>query len=220
MSQRPLIIFALAAVLVAGAVYFFLQSEPKPEAPPSSLTSVATPPPMETPPPTPATPPPVAVATPPVAPILPAPRTPPPVPEWDAKIDQILTSNAGETETAQMLINLMPTLPPDGQAEAAQHISNLITDKDYNRVLPLLRNPNLPEEVQDVLVTDLMNRDNTVKLPALLDVAKIPNHPYHEEALTDLQIFLETDNGTDWGKWNASVQEFLKKEAAENAETK
>ena len=61
---------------------------------------------------------------------------------------------------AQMLINLLPTFPPEAPvAEAAQHISNLILDKDYNRVLPLLKNPNLSEEVQDVLVTDLMNRE-------------------------------------------------------------
>jgi len=128
--------------------------------------------------------------------------------------------NAENSVTAQMLINMLPTLPAEGQAEAAQHISNLIEDKDYNRVLPLLRNASLPEEVQDVLVTDLMNRDETVKLPALLDVAKIPTHPYHEEALTDLQIFLDVDNGQDWGKWDSAVKQYLKKQAAANAPEK
>ena len=106
--------------------------------------------------------------------------------EWEARIDQVLDLQAPETETAKMLINLMPTLPPDGQAEAAQHVTNLILDKDYGLVMPMLRNPAYGEAVQDVLITDLMNREDNVKLPALLEVARIPNHPYHEEAMTDL----------------------------------
>src|SRR6266550_3470123 len=106
MSQRPLIIFSLAAVLLAGAAFWFLQTQPKPELPvlPTPTVQVpaaSTPPPMETPPPTP-----VAVGKPPAATPMPEPKA---VPEWDAKIDQIITSNAGETETAQMLINLMPS---------------------------------------------------------------------------------------------------------------
>jgi hypothetical protein len=139
--------------------------------------------------------------------------------EWERKIDEVLSvQNANETETAQMLINLVPTLPPEGQAEATQHIANLILDKDYGRVMPMLRNASLPEEVHDVLVTDLMNREDKVKLPALLEVARIPNHPYHEEAMTDLQIFLDQDNGNNWSKWDSAVQEYLRKQAAEEAE--
>ena len=52
--------------------------------------------------------------------------TPPPLADWEIKIDQVLRANANETETAQMLINLLPTLPVEGQTEAAQHIANLI----------------------------------------------------------------------------------------------
>lgn len=146
-----------------------------------------------------------------------APPPPRALTDWERKIDEVLTSGNGETETAQMLINLLPTMPPEGQAEAAQHITNLILDKDYGRVMPMLRNPSLAQEVHDVLVTDLMNREDPVKLPALLEVAKIPNHPYHDEAMTDLQIFLDQDNGSNWSKWDSAVREYLRKQAAEEA---
>ena len=66
-------------------------------------------------------------------------------------------------------------------------------------------------------MNDLMNRDDAVKLPALLDLAKMPNHPHHEEALNDLQIFLDQDNGENWAKWDTSVKAYLKKQAAEEA---
>ena len=94
----------------------------------------------------------------------------------------------------------------------------MILDDQYSRVLPLVKNPNLPEDVLDVFVTDLMNRDDAVKLPALLDIAKIPNHPHHEEALTDLEIFLDADiPPNDWGRWDSAVKEYLRKQAAEEA---
>ncbi len=220
MNSRPLLIFAaVVALIIVGAIWF-LQSKPSGPSgePVTPIPSPAATPQISAPH---TTPPPNLVAkngTPTPATPAPKPAVPEPIPPWEEKIDNILKSNASETDTAQMLINLLPTMPPDGQAEAAQHISNLILDKDYNRVLPLLRNPNLPEEVQDVLVTDLMNRDDTVKLPALLDVAKIPNHPYHDEALTDLQIFLDADEGQDWSKWDKDVKAYLKKQADENAE--
>lgn len=158
----------------------------------------------------------------------PEPRTmqpPPPAPtisDDDRKIDEVLRANtdnsdAGNLSTAMMLINLLPALKPEGQAEAAQHISNLLPDKEYGRVASIVKNPSAPQEVIDVFFTDLMNRDDTVKLPVLLDIAKIPNHPSQEEALTDLQIFLDGDFGTDWGKWDASLKAYLKKVQDESA---
>lgn len=153
------------------------------------------------------------------APTMPKPgATPRPLAEWELRIDDVLRSSADEAQTAKILINMLPTLPAEGQEEAAQHISNLVLDEQYKDVLPLVKNPNLPEEVLDVFVTDLMNRDDTVKLPALLEIAKISNHPHHEEALTDLEIFLDEDFGNDFGRWETAMKAYLKKQADEEAE--
>src|SRR4030095_8384249 len=57
--------------------------------------------------------------------------TPRPLQDWELKIDEVLRSSADETQTAQILINMLPTLPPEGQEEAAQHISNLTLDENY-----------------------------------------------------------------------------------------
>jgi hypothetical protein len=217
MKTRPLIILAVVVVAIVGTAIWFLQSPP---TTPPSLPTVATKPVQATPVPMPVSP--VRTETTPTATAaVPKPEvtkpTPEPMAEWEMKIDQALRANVGETETAQILINMMPTLPPEGQAVAAQHIANLIQDKDFNRVMPLLRNTALPEEVHDILVTDLMNRDDAVKLPALLEVAKMPNHPHHEEAQTDLQIFLDEDYGTNWQQWDKAVKDYLKAQADEDA---
>jgi hypothetical protein len=223
MKTTPVIILALVVLLVVGGAMWFLTSSP-------DLVPLA-------PVPTPA---PVFTSKAPDGGIVSVPRGSAPMPqentdvlvsttgtnppeaerplqEWEQRIETVLRLNATENETAQLLINMLPTLPPEGQAEAAQHVSNLVLDQDYNRVVPLVRNPSLPVEVHDVLFTDLMNREDRVKLPTLVEVAKLQNHPYHEEALTDLQIFLDQDHGNNWGEWEKSVKEYLKKQAAEDA---
>ena len=217
MNTRYVAVLAVIVLAVVAGAFWFLQTPP-----PQPLPEIAPPAPLKTVAATPAhvsgsAPAMVRTTRPAVAQAAGKPATPPPLTDWEIKIEQVLTAKATETETAQMLINLLPTLPPEGQTEAAQHISNLIVDKDYNRILPLLRNASLPSEVQDVFVTDLMNREDPVKLPALLDVAKIPNHPYHEEALNDLQIFLDQDNGDNWSKWDTTLKAYLKKQAQEQA---
>ena len=58
--------------------------------------------------------------------------------------------------------------------------------------------------------TDLMNRDDPTKLNTFLDIAQIPNHPFHDEALSDLQIYVGEDYGSDWTKWNSAVKDYLK----------
>jgi hypothetical protein len=146
--------------------------------------------------------------------------TPRPLQEWEHRIDEVLRSNADETQSAQILINMLPTLPPDGQSDAAQHIANLLTDDQYARALPLVKNPNLPEEVLDVFVTDLMNREDKVKLPTLWEIARLPNHPHHEEALTDLEILIDEDFeeiNRDFNRLKVGIDNYLKKQEAEEA---
>ncbi len=217
MNNRPLIILASVVLAVCGGAIWYLQMQPVapvPDAPnteavPAAVTSTGPSVPAE-----PKAPGKVAAEAAAMNPVEPGKA----LADWEVKIDQVLRSNVPETETAQLLINMLPTLPAEGQAEAAQHISNLLLDKDYSRVLPLVKNAALPEEVLDVFVTDLMNRDDSVKLPTLLEIAKLPNHPHHEEALTDLQIFLDEDHGNDWNKWDGTMKAYLKKQAAENAD--
>lgn len=221
MNARSFAVFAIVILAVVGTALWFLQSAPPPAVPDAiRATPVEK---MVRGVPTPTA---QFVATtiaPDTTPQVAKPEiVPTEIPEWETKIDEIIRSNpdnseAGNRAAAQMLVNLLPTLPPDGQSEAAQHITNLIEDKDYNQVLQIVKNPQMPEEVLDVFVTDLMNRDDTVKLPTLLAIAKIPNHPHQEEAKTDLEIFLDEDYGADWGKWDAAMKAYLKKQADEAA---
>jgi hypothetical protein len=112
------------------------------------------------------------------------------------------------------LLSLLPNLPEDGQVEAAQHLSNLLSDEDFNLLGPTLTNAAVAEAVLDVLMTDVLNRPNNLKLPALLEVARIPGHPKASEARDILEIFVDDNFGEDWAAWQAAVGKWM----AENPE--
>jgi hypothetical protein len=145
------------------------------------------------------------------APIIPPPGAvePATIPDWEQRIDDVLTGPEDENLKAKRLLEIFPKLPEDGQVEAAQHLSNLLADEDYSSLVPALTNAVTPESVLDVLMTDLLNRPNALKLGTLLEVAKTPNHPKAEEARDVLEVYVDENFGTDWIAWDAAVQKWL-----------
>lgn len=222
MNYRSVAIFAAVVALLVGASIWFLYSDyaphhtEKPEPAPAATAKKATPEKL------PDSGPSIVKPAPAEDPKAMPPKPPITLTEDDRKIDEALRMFPGNTDqdhtnTAQALINLLPTLSSDGQVECAQHVSNLLTDQEYGRVMHIWRNPSFNPEVIEVFATDLMNREHKVMLPAMLDALKMPNHPYHEEAKTTLEVFLDGDFENDVPKWEKAMKDYLKKEADEEA---
>jgi hypothetical protein len=129
---------------------------------------------------------------------------------WEDKLDDILGSEGEESDKAKKLLAMFSRLPADGQVEVAQHLSNLLPDQDYAALGKLLTDSKLSEEVLDVLIVDVLNRPNSVKLPLLLEVARDAQHPKAAEAKDLLELYLEEDYGTDWNKWQAKLEQWIK----------
>jgi hypothetical protein len=130
--------------------------------------------------------------------------------DWEDKLEAILGSEAEEPAKARQLLALFPHLPDAGQVEVAQHLSNLVADEDYAPLGKLLTNPKESEAVLDVLMVDVLNRPNALKLPLLLEVAREQEHPKAAEAKDLLELYLEQDYGADWNKWQATLEQWLK----------
>lgn len=216
-STRTALLAGLAVLLVGGLLAFALLQKPATAPPPALSTAAPTAPaisPQDDTPPIPRPPVQPPAASPAAQQAAPgAGSEPEPVPAWEKQIENVLTANSDESQAAQALLNMLPTLPEEGQIEAANHIANLLPEEKYSQLKPVLLNPATPETVLSVFFTDLMNRDDSVKLRAFLDIAKVPNHPFHEEALSDLQIYVGEDYGSDWGRWSAAVEQYLKSSA-------
>lgn len=129
---------------------------------------------------------------------------------WEDKLDETLASEAATDAKARQMLEMFPRLPEAGQIEVAKHLSNLVSDQDYGQLSQLLANPRLPQEALDTLMADALNRPNSLKLPALLEVARTPQHPKAGDAKEVLGFFLEADYGDDWPKWQDQVQAWLK----------
>ena len=129
---------------------------------------------------------------------------------WEDKLDEILTSPGEDDAKLKQLYDMYPRLPTDGKVEVAQHLSNLVGDKDYAPLGKLLTDASQDEDVLDVLLADALNRPNSVKLPLLLDIAQQDQHPKASESKDLLELFLEEDYGKDWSKWHSKLDEWLK----------
>lgn len=174
-------------------------SAPEPEAkslPPIEIEPPAQRPPSNKPAPKPTAGPVAVVQNPP-----PAPDNGGPIADWEQRIDDLLTSQEDETLKAKKMLAMFSRMPEDGQVEAAQHISNLLPDEQYADLAKLLLDPKLPEEVLEVLMTDLLNRPNGLKLDNLFEIARMQNHPKGEEARDVLEVFLDD---VDWDAVKAS----------------
>lgn len=131
--------------------------------------------------------------------------------EWEDKIDNIIGSDNSDSNKVNQLFALFPTLPPDGQEEVVQHLSNLVDDENYAQLGELLKNDKLPEGVLDELLADALNRPNNLKLPLLLDVASDPNNAKSSEAKDLLELYLGEDYGNDWNTWGTQMTNWLQK---------
>jgi hypothetical protein len=130
--------------------------------------------------------------------------------DWEDKVDQILSADSKAPDKAKQMLEVFSRLPEAGQAEVVKHLSNLLPDQDYAPIGQLLLDPQLPGEVLDGLMADVLNRPNRLKLPALLEVARSVQHPKAGDAKEVLGFFLEEDYGDDWAQWQAKLEEWLK----------
>jgi hypothetical protein len=128
---------------------------------------------------------------------------------WDAKIDEILASDATESEIGGKLLELYPSVPPEGQADLALEIAARTSNQDYGKLSNLMTNSITPEDVVEVLLTDLLDRPDTIRLPLLLDMARSKTNSKSEDAHDLLEALLGEDYGTDWNQWSKKISEWL-----------
>jgi hypothetical protein len=224
MQKLPKVLAGIAviiAVIIAGlALGWFASKNVTPPQKPDNRTS-----PPETAASNPAPPPPVALNTgitttvvrnhgmqpmPPATNIEASAPASNLITNWEDRIDDILADDTDDTNKVKVLFGMFPRLPPDGQEEVAQHLSNLVEDDNYTPLGQMLKDAKLPEPVLDVLLSDVLNRPNSIKLPLLLDVASNPDHAKAGEAKDLLELYLDEDYGTDWEKWRDKTKSWLK----------
>lgn len=116
---------------------------------------------------------------------------------WEDTVDEIVGSDDPDTNKVKQLFALFPTLPADGQEEVVQHLSNLVEDDNYAPLGQLLKDDSMSQGVLDELMSDVLNRPNTLKLPMLLAVGEDANNPESGEAKDLLELYVGQDLSAD-----------------------
>jgi hypothetical protein len=141
----------------------------------------------------------------------PDPSSPPPDEsmEWEKQLDDVLLSDTDPNTKADRILAMIPTAPSNAQVELSQHLVNMVQDDHYGGTAQLLTNATTPVAVSTVLMNDLLNRNNTLKLPTLLAVAQDNDHPLKDQARDMLELLIQEDDGTNWDQWAASIDTWL-----------
>jgi hypothetical protein len=129
--------------------------------------------------------------------------------DWEEKLDAILLGDDDENGKADAILALIPRAPAEHQQELAQHLVNMVQDDHYDGTAEMLTNAVTPADVSDVLMNDLLNRNNTLKLPMLLAIARNPDHPLKDQAVDLLGLLTQEDNGTNWDQWSTTIDTWL-----------
>lgn len=129
--------------------------------------------------------------------------------DWEEKLEEVLRADVDPATLSRLLLDLLPHIPESGQVGAVRYLANVLDDADYEPLAKMFANPATPEEVLEVLMTDLLNRPNGLKLPLLLTVARQSNHPIAGVAKELLELHLGEDFGADWARWETALQDWL-----------
>ena len=210
--MRQILIVLVIALLVGGLVGWWLTR--RPDSPPLPVQNV-----VETPAEQPTNEseaaPPITIE--PVAPVETA-AVPTGLGEvtaanWEEHLDQILGSDKiDEDAKAEKLADMIPKLPEPAQKELAEHLVNLVADENYAKTAAILKSEKTPASVSQVLLDDLFNRDDELRLPLILDMAQNEQHPLKGEAKEMLEMSVQEDFGTNWVEWKGAVDKVLKGE--------
>jgi hypothetical protein len=84
-----------------------------------------------------------------------------------------------------------------------------VADRDYAPLGNILTNTATGETIAEILLTDLLDRPDAVKLPLLLDLARNGDHLKAEDARDLLEVLLRVNLGSDWDAWAKKISEWL-----------
>ena len=95
----------------------------------------------------------------------------------------IYNDAASPSDTVRGLAQLLPTLTPEDQGEAARYMVAAAADADYGEVTAVLLGDQLGTEASQVLIDDVAQRPPSVSNPVWAELAQRPQHPFHSMAL-------------------------------------
>ncbi|MCW5554686.1 MAG: hypothetical protein KIS67_21315 [Verrucomicrobiae bacterium] len=132
--------------------------------------------------------------------------------EWELRLAELLRSDVQPSERGRQLLEMLPQLPPAGRLQALRRAAEMLPDDGYAPLNKMLSDPETPADELDALMRDLLHRPDSLKLPALLTVARTGEHPYRGDARDILAVVLGEDFEEDWSTWEKVIAAWVEQE--------
>jgi hypothetical protein len=116
---------------------------------------------------------------------------------WQNEFVAILGSEATDLVKAQQLLDLFPLVPPQTQTDAAMLACDLVPDDRYELLGQYLTNSETDASARSVLIGNLLQRHNSIKIPWLTELSHDNSTSEAAEAAEFLQLFLQTARHSD-----------------------
>lgn len=131
-------------------------------------------------------------------------------PSGPERIDEWLSSSTDIPTIANKILISFPSLEAKDHLLAASKLVALVSDDRFEGLKGLLFDPKTSLEAKEFLFRDALSRAETVKLPLLLEIMQMPEHPCANEARETLKTQLGVDYGVNYGQWQVKISEVLK----------
>lgn len=139
---------------------------------------------------------------------------------WEDAVSAAIDSSKDPSHVFHQLIAILKDAPLAAQGVLAKHLTNVASDDDFLAILPYIGDRAMSKQFHTVIATDLLNRPDAIKLPALLQVASSEWHPLHAQCLTFLTALTQENAEDDWAKWKEIVAAKLAPKPPESTPTK
>jgi hypothetical protein len=128
----------------------------------------------------------------------------------EAKIFKLVMElGTPDADKVRRLLAMVPTLPEAAKVVALEHATQLIPDEEYIQQRPALLQLAETPELREVLMLDVLTRDDAIKMPGLVEFMKLQDAQLRTEAREVLEAYLEQDHGDDVKKWEVAVRQWV-----------
>lgn len=131
-------------------------------------------------------------------------------PSGSELLERWLSSSPDPQQVGYAIIRGFPQLKPEDHAAAAKDLVNLVKDDDFDLLQPLVLDPRTSEPAKEILYRDVLTRPLKIRFPSLLSIMRQPDHPQAEDAREALARYLDGDWGSDYEKWQAQIEAYLR----------
>lgn len=129
--------------------------------------------------------------------------------DWAIVLDEMMQRDIPNDELAVEFAEILPSLPPEGQGEAAWRMAAMLPDELYHHATRMYLDQESRPEVVEAVHENLLLRGDDTKLYVLAEAVEMPGHRFREAARSELKEILGVDHGYHTRRWAEEVDRFL-----------